>query len=114
MRHEQAVITSGESQSGVVDLEAYVLCGIHMPSAWTTADITFLAGYENEDGGTDYLPVYDADGNELTVDAAASRHIVIAPAAFAGARWIKLRSGTSGTPVNQAGTRTLHLLARPA
>lgn len=114
MRHEQAVIANGESQSNVVDLEMYVLCGIHMPAGWTAAAITFLAGHENEDGGTDYLPIYDTTGSEVSVTTAAGRHVVIAPSVFAGVRWLKLRSGTSGTPVNQGADRTLHLVARPA
>ena len=109
---QTVTITSGESLSTVVDLRHHVLAGIVLPSSWTAANITFAAAAGDQDGtdnGT-FQAVYDADGNELEVTAAASRHVVLAPSATAGIGWLKLRSGTSGTPVNQGADRTLVLI----
>lgn len=85
------------------------LVAIIMPSSWTTASITVQAS--NDD--VNYANVYNVDGAELTIDAAASRWIAIDPADFAGMSSIKLRSGTAGTPVNQDAYRLISLVYRP-
>lgn len=105
-----AVIASGASLSGAVDLRGVVLVGVNMPADWTAADLTFQATHE--EAGT-YQNVFDADDAEVTVQAAEDRYIVLEPAKYAGIRFLKVRSGTSGTPVNQAAARTLVLLVRP-
>lgn len=113
----QTIVTidASESQSAVVDLGHYTLCGIRLPAAWTTAGLTFLASYDTSEGkdAASYVPIYDADGVELAAAAAADRHVVISPAAFAGVRWLKIRSGTAASPVAQAAERTLILITRP-
>jgi hypothetical protein len=60
--------------------------------------------------GTNYFDIYDDGGTEVTVTATTSRVMsmrgnladVLAPW-----RWIKIRSGTTGVPVNQGAARTL-------
>lgn len=118
MAYQEAVIESGSAVSAAVDMDGKLLVGIEMPSSWTTADLTFQAARidrsANGDFGT-YLNVYEVDtantaGVEVTVDAAASRYLGIDnPAPFAGIQSLKVRSGTSGTPVNQGADRTLRL-----
>lgn len=93
------------------DLEGYMPIGIVMPEAWTTANLTFQATSD----GVNYYDVYDSGGTEVTVTAAASRYIVLTPelvAAFAGVQKVLVRSGTTGSPVNQAAARTLLVLGR--
>lgn len=107
-----AVIASGQSLSAAVDLEGYTLTAIQMPSAWTAADLTFQADAPAADAGT-YQDVYAADDTEKTVQAAASRFILLDPSEYIGIRRLKVRSGTTGTPVNQGGERTVQLIARP-
>jgi hypothetical protein len=80
-----------------------------MPSTWTAADLTFQAS----PAGSSYADLYDENGTEVTVDAAASRHIALPPADWCSAPFLKVRSGTSGTAVNQAGARTITLVTRP-
>lgn len=106
---ETATIASGASLSGSIDLTGRILVAVQMPSAWTAASITFQASND----GTTFDNVYDTAGTELAATVAASRYVVFDPADLASVRWIKLRSGTSGTPVNQAAERTLTLVARP-
>lgn len=45
-----------------------------------------------------------------TIAAAASRGIIVPLHDMIGFRYIKIRSGTAGTPVNQTDARTLTLI----
>jgi predicted RecA/RadA family phage recombinase len=98
---------NGQMVDGVA-LGSFHHLAIHMPASWTTGNLTLLASSSLE--GT-YNDVYDDAGSEVTIVAAASRCIVVDLLALAMGplRFIKLRSGTSGTPVQQAGARTLIL-----
>jgi hypothetical protein len=112
------VIANGASLSGPVDIGNYKLVGLVVPSAWTSGDITFAAAVTP--GLTDnlapadltYYPVYDAAGTELTITngAGTSRLYAIAPTAFAGTRYLKVRSGLVGAAVNQGAARTITLV----
>lgn len=103
-----ATIASGASVTGVINLRDRPVVAVEMPASWTTANLTVLA---SSDGET-FKAVYVWDGTEYTLQAAASRIIVMAPQDFAWARYIKFRSGTSASPVNQAAERTLILFTR--
>lgn len=103
-----ATIANGASLSGEIDLGSRQLAAIFMPSSWTAANLTFQAS--DQTGGT-FQDVYDSAGNELTAIAAASRTITDIPE-LGPLRFIKVRSGTSGTPVNQGGARTIILLVK--
>lgn len=103
-------IASGASQTGAIDLENYQLAAIQMPTAWTAAGISYLAATTKT--GT-YQPVY-SNGIEVTASVAASTCAVAADNALclAPLRFIKIRSGTAGTPVNQGADRTLTLILK--
>jgi len=104
-----ATILGTASLSAAVDLMGGRLVGIQMPSAWTAAGLTFQA---SADGET-YADLYDDGGNEVGGSAAASRYIVFdAGANFEGVRWLKVRSGTAASAVNQDATRTLTLAVK--
>jgi hypothetical protein len=116
-----ATIASSASLSGAVDLQqassgllqAGVLVGIELPASWTTANLTFQGSHD----GVDYADVYDEFGIELTTVVgalSAARRVVLDPARFAGLRYIKVRSGTTGTPVSQGAARDIGLIVRPA
>lgn len=94
-----------------VDLTGYTLAGVLMPGTWTSGNLTFQASHE----GTTFTNLYDSGGTEVTITAAASRYIVLSPehlVAFAGVQKLKVRSGTSGSPAQQAGARTVYLIGR--
>lgn len=101
-------ILAGASLSNEVDLNGHQVVAIYMPGTWTTANLTFSAS--NVTGGT-FNNVYDSAGNELTVTAAASRTLVDIPE-LEPIRFLRIRSGTSGTPVNQLADRTLILILK--
>lgn len=104
----QAVIANGDSLSGAVDVGDGGMVALQMPSSWTTANLTFQASIDN----STFNNVYDGSGTELEITAAASRYIVLPPTTFAGMRWVKIRSGTSGSAVAQGGARTIKIAVR--
>ena len=85
------------------------LFGIVMPAAWTAANLTFQVSH---DGVTTWNNLYDANGNEVTITASTSRYIALDPVVFAGVQFLKVRSGTSGTAVNQGQEVILQLILR--
>lgn len=105
-------IANAASLSGEISLDAWTLEAIIIPAAWTTASLTFQAAEAS--GGT-YNNIYDDGGNETTVAAAVDRYISLTGVdkeALAAARWLKVRSGTSGSAVNQGAERTIRLVLR--
>lgn len=106
-----ATIASGASESSVIDMTMLQISAILMPSAWTTANLTVLVS--DSPTGT-FVPLYDDEGNEVTLTAAASRMIAVNKYALpmASQTYIKLRSGTAATPVNQAADRALTIVGR--
>jgi hypothetical protein len=105
---ERTTIANGASLSGAIEFKGRPL-RIIMPSAWTTANLTFQTSYD----GVNYANLYDDSGNEETVTAAASREIDLDDTVFAGVAFMKIRSGNSGTPVNQGAQRELIVVAAP-
>ena len=104
-------IANGASLSGEIDLEGFKNFAIEMPAAWTAANLTFQAA--SASGGT-FQNVHDDAGTEVVVTAAAARVIGMdaVKRELAALRFIKIRSGTTGTPVNQGAARTLTLILK--
>lgn len=103
-----AVIASGASLSGAVDLGGRKLVAIVMPGTWDAAGLTFQASPD----GTNFFNVYDG-ATERGLTAAASYYSALNIADWVGIRWIKVRSGTAGSAVNQTAERTLTLVVQP-
>lgn len=103
-----ATIANGASLSDALDLGNARLYSIQMPAAWTAAALTFQASAE----GVTYADVHDTNGTELSYTVAASRFVRLTPDPWFGTRFLKIRSGTSGTPVNQGGARIITLVLR--
>jgi hypothetical protein len=93
-------IATGGSLSAAGQSVGNALVGIVMPAAWTTANLTFQV---SQDGVT-YQELYDNTGTAVTVTTAASYTHALAPAAWMGFNYIKVRSGTSGSAVTQTRT----------
>ena len=104
-----ATIANGQSLSDAIPLKGYVFVGIQMPASWTGANLTLQA---SADGGVTFANVYDNEGTEFEISADASRFIRLDPAVMAPFDCVKVRSGTSGSPTNQGGARTLMLVGR--
>ena len=109
---QEATIANGGTLSGAVYLHGEVLVGIRMCDVWDAANLTFQVSMDD----VTYLNAYSQAGAEHVVTvAAASTHIWVDPTDFAGYRWIKVRSGTAGTPVEQStgeDARLIELVTR--
>jgi hypothetical protein len=106
-----AAVANGQSLSGAVDLGNYRLFGIQMdPTAWTAAALTFMVSVD----GVNYFDLYDDTGTEQNWTVSAQKFVQVSqPAKWLGIRYVKVRSGTSGSPVNQGGARSLTLIGVP-
>ena len=98
-----AKIAAGQAVSQALSSGGGWLAGIQMPAVWTTADITLQGSID----GVTFYDVHDSAGNEVTITAAASQFILIGDETaiptevFRAMLYFKIRSGTSGSPVNQ-------------
>jgi hypothetical protein len=105
----QAIIANGQSLSAAIGLGATPLHAIAMPAAWDAAALTFQGSID----GATWLELTNASGSAISVTAAAGQLIVLDPTLWRAVNFIKVRSGTSGAPVNQTAQRTLTLILRP-
>jgi hypothetical protein len=101
-------IANGTALSAAVDLTAFTLVAIQLPAGWTAASLTFQAANDNQNFGD----VYDKSGEYTFLAVDVSRYLVCDPTAFAGIRYLKVRSGTGAAPVNQGADRVLTLILR--
>jgi hypothetical protein len=104
-----ATITSGTALSGAVPIGPKTLVGIAMPAGWDAAALTFQVSI---DGGTTWLEMQSSSA-VISYTAAANQYIAIDPAIWRGVTHLKVRSGTSGAPVNQTADRILNLMVKP-
>ena len=104
-----ATIATGAALSDTIFTGGLPICGIAMPAAWDAADLTFKASC---DVAANVANVYDKDGLELDFKTAAGNFITCDPSYFAGVRYIKVRSGTNASAVNQSATRSITLAIR--
>ena len=101
-----ATIAASGNLSPEVDLGAQVLVGLYVPSSWTSANITFQASPD----GVNFGNLFSYLGAEVTFVAVPGQFLAVDPTLWRGARAIKVRSGTSGTPVAQTSQVTLQLV----
>lgn len=101
-------IANAASLSGAADLGGTTLVGYIMPSSWTAADITFQGSVD----GTNFFNLYDQFGNEVRHVVSSSRFVALNPADLASIRYLKIRSGTSGSAVSQGADRVVTLVTR--
>lgn len=105
-----ATIISGTALSAAVPLGASTLTAISMPSGWDAAGLSFQG---SPDGGTTWQEIVDTTNTAISFTVAAGTFIQVPSANWYGMNMIKVRSGTSGSPVNQTATRALTLICRP-
>lgn len=101
-------IPNGGSLSGAAKIGLSQIVGLDVP----TIDSATLSFQVSADGVT-YRNAYDAAGAEVTTGAAnTGNRFLAAPASVAAAAYVKVRSGTGGTPVNQGADRTITLICK--
>lgn len=107
-----ATIAAAGNLSPAINIGQKTLVGIVVPANWTTAGISFQASY---DGGTTFGELLDQTATAIAVSSVtggAVAHIAFDPTKLKGVNCIKVRSGTSATPVTQTNQVTLQLLLR--
>ena len=103
-------IAAGASLSSAAGIGNFSLVAIEMPAAWDAAAITMAVSWD----GLTYRNVYDALGNEYSLAVAASRYVLVKPdEGQSFPHFIKLRSGTAASAVNQTAEATINLILRP-
>lgn len=102
-------IANGTALSAAVDLAGQGIVRVLMPAAWTAAVLTMQVSNDN----TTFYDLYNNDGTEWSATVAAAHAIAMDVSIFTAMRYVKLRSGTGGTPVNQGADRVLTLVTRP-
>ncbi len=101
-------ISSGQSLSGAANIGKGVIVGFAVPTI-TNAALTFQG---SADGDT-YYDVYDDDGTtETSIGASTGARFVEAPTALVGLPFIKVRSGTTGSGVNQGADRAIVVISK--
>lgn len=108
-----ATIANGASLSGEVNTNGRRIAAIIMPSGWTAASLNFEALQDQTGSTSTFKPLVDTGGAELSITTGGDRVIAI-PETHAlsagGLGRIKLRSGTSGAPVNQGAERIIKVV----
>ena len=79
---------------------------LHMPAAWTTANIGFLVSSTVD--GT-YVPLYDIDGNLVIITGPTADNAYMLPESLAGSAFIKLWSNAAGVNEAQGADRIIVL-----
>lgn len=107
---QTVTIASGASLSTAAHIGGRTVVGIQMPaSGWDSAGITFQASAD----GVTYVNMYTTAAEVsfiTTVDA--DRWIMFQPTQLIAGPYIKIRSGTAATPVNQTADRVLKIASR--
>jgi len=105
-------IAAGASLSSAGNTSDKVLCALIVSAGWTPACLTFQA---SDDAGVTWNELYDDQGNEITISAAAvaaNNRLSMDPSNFAGVDFIKVRSGTAAAPVVQVAAAAITLVYR--
>jgi hypothetical protein len=102
-----AVIANGASLSGIFAVGSATVCGVLMPAAWTTAVLTFQTSLD----GVTFEDLYDSSGLEYSVTVQAGQYAAINASDMYGLQFLKVRSGTGASAVNQGAARTLQFNA---
>jgi len=101
---QNAAILAGADLSSVISWHDYAYGILHMPAAWTAADIGFQVASELD--GT-YQPLYDDAGALVEISSPAVDQAHVVPLGVLAARFVKLWSQSGGGGVNQVAERAL-------
>ena len=105
-------IANGASVTELLDLNGHVAIGIIMPAAWTTAALTVEV---SADGTTFNGLAYNdlsSQCNKIASPVASSAY-ALDLAGMLPYRFVRLRSGTTASPVNQGAERSITVITRP-
>jgi len=112
-------ILNNTALSGMIDLEGFNMIAFEMPEGWAGTALTFqgkaVVNDEAIGSNEDWDDVQDDAGTEISVTVAAGKITVLGTAlkaALGALRFIRIRSGTSASPVNQSPSREIRLILK--
>ncbi len=97
-------ILNGTALSNAVDFREYAFAVLHMPAAWTAADIGFQVSSAPD--GT-YLPLYDHLGVLVEIISPAANQVHAIPVDVLASRFFRVWSQSAAADVNQLAERAL-------
>jgi hypothetical protein len=77
-------------------------------TTWSTAALTFQGSIDGEN----FQEVMTSAGSAYTVDVASNQFVILDPTTLRGLTSLKVRSGTSGSPVTQSAGAVITLVTR--
>lgn len=106
-------IAAGTSMSTAIDMTQPSLQGfnplaVFIPSAWTTADLSFQASWDGSNFGE--LHTFSAGAIHTSANAVANDVLVLDNYHLRGIPFFRIRSGQANNPVNQVAARTVKVL----
>ena len=100
-------IAAGAALSDAMDFRYMGGAILHMPAAWTAADIGFYVSPTGVAGS--FQPLYDELNALVQIDGATADRSYALPAAIFAAHYVQLWSQNAGVSENQAAARELQL-----
>lgn len=100
----EVTVQAGSATSSTVDLRGFCLVGVATPAVLTSTSATIRTSL---DGGATWLPVYNRDGDPISLALGSSRYVAISPAEIPGLGPMRLVLGLS-----EPSARTLRLAVR--
>lgn len=110
VRRVAFTVASGAAVSTDHNLLGHVVHAVITPAAFTSTTIAFDQWVVPDPAAPNtgrWVPVYDSDGNEVSITVAADRFTVIPPSTLPYAAQTRLRTGS-----NEAADRTVTLVTR--
>lgn len=108
------IIAKGESLSNSFCKKHYKEILIVMPAVWTAADITFQVSDDDVTFGDLYIAENAAALVEVNIKAPAALQVIALAGklkeALKNCLYVKIRSGVTGTPVNQTDLREFEIV----
>ncbi len=108
----EVVIAAGESVSETFDFYNFKTLSLEIPATFTGDTITFLGSMEYTEDATHMLDCYNGNKGEINIKVVPGSICNPEDGQLYGLknmRYLKLRSGTSGTPVPQAAAATIRI-----
>ncbi len=103
----EVTIPSGDAVSDAIHVANSTPKAFHLPTI-DNSKLTFLG---SADGSTFYN-VYDSTNSEVEEPATTGQLYLDAPDALRGVNYVKIRTGTSASPVSQSAERTITVVCK--
>ncbi|GAB4287332.1 MAG: hypothetical protein Kow0098_03740 [Ignavibacteriaceae bacterium] len=106
MMLDSTTVLSGDSLSGVINLEGYALAGLRLPDTLAGGNITLQDSWD----GVNFKSVVAGDGTELQFTITINGAVKLSPwETWNLAPFIKLKTGLTGSAAAQTSDRIIYI-----